>query len=144
MVSFYSVGLQCMMVVFLDHSHLLFQETEKTFKDTLLLGTYCGTTAPPVFVSQNIFIIVFVSDISNSGRGFHAGFYKLEGMWSFNGSHLGTLFSKICIVDLCLFLHSSIYSMPRYILKTIFVLIIKHIHWRKPVILWGMPHPFNS
>ena len=93
MVSFYSVGLRCMMVVFLDHSHLIFQVNEKTFKDTLLLGTYCGTTAPPVFVSQNIFIILFVSDISNSGRGFHAGFYKLEGMWSFNSSHLGTLFS---------------------------------------------------
>ena len=93
MVSFYSVGRQCMIVVFLDHSHLIFQVNEKTFKDTLLLGTYCGTTAPPVFVSQNIFIILFVSDISNSGRGFHAGFYKLEGMWSFNISHLGTLFS---------------------------------------------------
>ena len=53
---------------------------EKTNNDTLLLGTYCGTTAPPVFVSQNIFIILFVSDISNSGRGFRAGFYKLDGM----------------------------------------------------------------
>ena len=53
---------------------------EKTTNSTELLGTYCGTTALPTFVSKHILIIMFGSDVTNAGRGFHASYYKLEGI----------------------------------------------------------------
>ena len=54
----------------------MFQVYEKAATNTRLLGTYCGTTSPPLMTSQHIFIVMFRSDIVNAGRGFHATFYK--------------------------------------------------------------------
>ena len=58
---------------------LMFQIYEKTRENTTLLGTYCGTTSPPLMTSKHIFIVLFRSDIVNSARGFRATFYKTEG-----------------------------------------------------------------
>ena len=66
-------------VVFFWFLYVL-QVYEKIATTKELLGTFCGTTAPPTFVSDNIFIVLFVSDISNGGRGFRASYYKLEGI----------------------------------------------------------------